>query len=322
MASSPSSRRSRPTSAGSVDDNPSSTSSIQIQRSSSADPNRVSKRKGTRSVSTLTPAQLARKRANDREAQRAIRARTKEHIERLEAELDELRSERQRDQTVQELLLRNKMLEQELKSLRESMGISFHSSSPYSTPGALDSPRTSPYPAGDFATTTAAAATTTTTSAPPMPGYTSAYVPFANPSDCESWAAAVSASAGSNVSSPVSSAADDYAPGPSYLPTSALGPMVQSPAANAMRGPHDGVKMEYDDGNDHGFPPENLAGGGHSSSAPPSNMGTPPMSSMSQPFLMPPQHQQQHQQQQQHQNPGAWAANNGIYYAPMPHPVY
>ncbi|KAF2859348.1 hypothetical protein K470DRAFT_265345 [Piedraia hortae CBS 480.64] len=41
-------------------------------------------RAGTRSVSTLTPAQLERKRANDREAQRAIRQRTKDHIENLE----------------------------------------------------------------------------------------------------------------------------------------------------------------------------------------------------------------------------------------------
>lgn len=42
----------------------------------------------------MTPAQLARKRANDREAQRAIRARTKEHIERLERELNELKKGR------------------------------------------------------------------------------------------------------------------------------------------------------------------------------------------------------------------------------------
>jgi hypothetical protein len=78
---------------------------------------------GTRSVSTLTPAQLARKRANDREAQRAIRARTKEHIENLERELEELRSVSSRDDTVQDLLRRNRALEDELHRLRESMGI-------------------------------------------------------------------------------------------------------------------------------------------------------------------------------------------------------
>lgn len=81
------------------------------------------KRKGTRSVSTLTPAQLARKRANDREAQRAIRARTKEHIENLQREIDELRSQKSRDQTVQELLGRNRALEDEVRRLSESLGI-------------------------------------------------------------------------------------------------------------------------------------------------------------------------------------------------------
>lgn len=89
-------------------------------------------------MSTLTPAQLARKRANDREAQRAIRARTKDHIERLEGELEELKSARGRDQTVQELLRRNKALEDELNRLRENMGISL-GSSPYSTPGMFPS---------------------------------------------------------------------------------------------------------------------------------------------------------------------------------------
>lgn len=232
-----------------------------MQRSSSADANKVSKRKGTRSVSTLTAAQLARKRANDREAQRAIRARTKDHIERLEAELDELRSVHSRDQTVQELLRRNKMLEEELKALRDTMGIpssaSFHNSSPYSTPGALASPRTSPYPAGDF----------TSASSAPLPDYAPAaqgFVPFAGqhaapPS--ESWAASVP----SNVSSPCSSATDDFGAGPAYLPTSAPNPnaMVPSPAAAGLR-PED-IKMEYEDGNDHGFHLErsNSSGSSH-----------------------------------------------------------
>ncbi|KAI7702697.1 hypothetical protein KC353_g14569 [Hortaea werneckii] len=48
-------------------------------------------RAGTRSVSTLSAAQLERKRANDREAQRAIRQRTKDHIESLEKEIGDLR---------------------------------------------------------------------------------------------------------------------------------------------------------------------------------------------------------------------------------------
>lgn len=76
---------------------------------------------GTRSVSTLTPSQLARKRANDREAQRAIRARTKEHIERLERELDQLKSQQNRDEALQELMKRNKALEDEIKRLKALM---------------------------------------------------------------------------------------------------------------------------------------------------------------------------------------------------------
>lgn len=48
-------------------------------------------RAGTRSVSTLSAAQLERKRANDRDAQRAIRLRTKEHIDNLERTIKDLR---------------------------------------------------------------------------------------------------------------------------------------------------------------------------------------------------------------------------------------
>ncbi|KAH7116397.1 hypothetical protein EDB81DRAFT_247748 [Dactylonectria macrodidyma] len=85
----------------------------------------VTKRKGTRSVSTLTPSQLARKRASDREAQRAIRARTKEHIDRLEREIAELKSKISHDWTVQELLQKNRALEEEMFRLEETMRQSF-----------------------------------------------------------------------------------------------------------------------------------------------------------------------------------------------------
>ncbi|PNP42325.1 hypothetical protein TGAMA5MH_06007 [Trichoderma gamsii] len=155
-----------------------------MPRSSSGEPSKPSKRKGTRSVSTLTPAQLARKRANDREAQRAIRARTKEHIERLERELAELKGVQSRDRKVQELLRRNKILEEEITRLREHLGYtateSSYSSNAAGTPstiinnardllfgqltpspsvydgdlssssGAVPSPRVSPLPSGDF----------------------------------------------------------------------------------------------------------------------------------------------------------------------------
>ncbi|KAG4269038.1 hypothetical protein FPRO04_12315 [Fusarium proliferatum] len=127
-------------------------------RPSAAKSAEASKRKatGTRSVSTLTPSQLARKRANDREAQRAIRARTKEHIDRLERELEDLKSNQGRDQTVQELLRRNQALEEELMRFKETMGVSM-TSSPYSTPDtalstsivSTPNPHGSPFPSNE-----------------------------------------------------------------------------------------------------------------------------------------------------------------------------
>lgn len=47
----------------------------------------------SRGVANLTPEQLARKRANDREAQRAIRERTKNQIDRLNNRIRELESQ-------------------------------------------------------------------------------------------------------------------------------------------------------------------------------------------------------------------------------------
>ncbi len=48
---------------------------------------------GSRGVTSLTPEQLTKKRANDREAQRAIRERTKNQIETLEKRVLELTSQ-------------------------------------------------------------------------------------------------------------------------------------------------------------------------------------------------------------------------------------
>lgn len=58
----------------------------------------VSKRRkigsaSSRGVASLTPDQLAKKRANDREAQRAIRERTKAQIETLERRIHDLTSQ-------------------------------------------------------------------------------------------------------------------------------------------------------------------------------------------------------------------------------------
>ncbi|KAL1296617.1 hypothetical protein AAFC00_000107 [Neodothiora populina] len=80
-------------------------------------------RAGTRSVTTLSAAQLERKRANDREAQRAIRQRTKDHIEALERRINELSmSHDNREKTFVATQQRNQELEEENAYLRSRLG--------------------------------------------------------------------------------------------------------------------------------------------------------------------------------------------------------
>ncbi|KAI1439133.1 hypothetical protein GGR50DRAFT_2822 [Xylaria sp. CBS 124048] len=203
---------------------PSSNTMIKPTQNSSA---RVGKRKAIRSVSTLTPSQLARKRANDREAQRAIRARTKEHIENLEREIDELRSQQNRDQTVQDLLGRNRALEDEIRRLRDSLGV--RTSGP-----AYNGSSSQPSPYGH--------------STPEYP-MVSDMPPYSNVSDTTSvWPASLP-STGSSPSSPA--ALEEY--GNNYFPSNAsstiiertsLPPSISSPVAQCMNGDlgFDGVK--------------------------------------------------------------------------------
>lgn len=87
--------------------------------SSSAGKKRES-RAGTRKVTSLTAEQLERKRANDREAQRTIRARTKEHIESLEHQVAELSA---KGDQVDRVLQRNASLEAEIAHLRQQLAI-------------------------------------------------------------------------------------------------------------------------------------------------------------------------------------------------------
>ncbi|KAI1251140.1 hypothetical protein MGN70_008201 [Eutypa lata] len=205
---------------------------------------------GTRSVSTLTPSQLARKRANDREAQRAIRARTKEHIENLERQVEELRSQQGRDRVVQELLRRNKALDDELRRLREILGLPsnnagagaagiYHSAASY--PGACT--RTPPF-------------------CPTGPEYQQtmqdggAHAPYGNMNESgDAWhQASMQDSIPSTVSSPSSRGTDDYG-SHNYLPASmppsmmsrasippAMGSVMSSPAPSSM-----GIKGGYED---------------------------------------------------------------------------
>ena len=97
----------------------SSESESKIQSSLPGAKRRAS-RAGTRSVTTLTAAQLERKRANDREAQRAIRQRTKDHIESLERQITELTAQQDTSNPSKlvELMQRNEELEQENTMLK------------------------------------------------------------------------------------------------------------------------------------------------------------------------------------------------------------
>ncbi|KAK5170908.1 uncharacterized protein LTR77_004052 [Saxophila tyrrhenica] len=80
-------------------------------------------RAGTRSVSTLSAAQLERKRANDREAQRAIRQRTKDHIEHLERNISDLRAAHESSEKIAAVAhQRSRELEEENGFLRSKLG--------------------------------------------------------------------------------------------------------------------------------------------------------------------------------------------------------
>jgi hypothetical protein len=205
----------------------------------------VSKRKGTRSVSTLTPSQLARKRANDREAQRAIRARTKEHIERLERELEEYKSRNSRDETVQTLLRRNKCLESELQDLRLTLaqyqaGFNAARLSDGLPAGSAMSSRASSFgngTTGEYNTT---------------PGFGPSFLPTPEPGPSDAYMTVMPAtSAPSVVSSPCSSTGhpEDYMPG-GYIPTSVpiMGGSVVPSTGMSCLGDETKVEFEEMDG--------------------------------------------------------------------------
>jgi myosin heavy subunit len=75
-------------------------------------------RVGTRSVNTLSEAQLERKRANDREAQRIIRKRTREHIETLERQVAELGDQKEQ---LSKALQHNSELEAQIAALQRQI---------------------------------------------------------------------------------------------------------------------------------------------------------------------------------------------------------
>lgn len=75
---------------------------------------------GSRGVANLTPDQLAKKRANDREAQRAIRERTKNQIENLENKIRELTSQ-QPYQELQHVLRQKELVEIENADIKKRL---------------------------------------------------------------------------------------------------------------------------------------------------------------------------------------------------------
>ena len=73
-----------------------------------------------RGVANLTPEQLNKKRANDREAQRAIRERTKGQIESLEKKIHELTSQ-QPYKELQHALRQKELVESENEEIKKRL---------------------------------------------------------------------------------------------------------------------------------------------------------------------------------------------------------
>ncbi|KAK0732627.1 hypothetical protein B0T21DRAFT_452185 [Apiosordaria backusii] len=80
---------------------------------------------GSRGVANLTPEQLAKKRANDREAQRAIRERQRLKIEQYEREIRELKSQ-QPYQELQAAIRQREAVEAELAEVKSCLATIMH----------------------------------------------------------------------------------------------------------------------------------------------------------------------------------------------------
>lgn len=74
----------------------------------------------SRGVANLTPEQLAKKRANDRDAQRAIRERTRTQIETLERKIEELTAQRPY-QELQSVLRQKQAVQAENEEIRRRL---------------------------------------------------------------------------------------------------------------------------------------------------------------------------------------------------------
>lgn len=90
----------------------------------------------SRGVANLTPEQLAKKRANDREAQRAIRERTKGQIEKLEKQIQELTSQ-QPYQELQHAIRQKEAVEADNKEIKARLASALSLLQPLVGPNAL-----------------------------------------------------------------------------------------------------------------------------------------------------------------------------------------
>ena len=79
---------------------------------------------GSRGVANLTPDQLAKKRANDREAQRAIRERTRTQIESLERKIQELTAQKPY-QDLQRVIRQKELVEAENEEIKKRLNSAF-----------------------------------------------------------------------------------------------------------------------------------------------------------------------------------------------------
>ncbi|KAL8708070.1 MAG: hypothetical protein Q9220_007002 [cf. Caloplaca sp. 1 TL-2023] len=100
-------------------------SAVNNSNHASSDTDTASKRRRvssitSRGVANLTPDQLAKKRANDREAQRAIRERTKSQIETLERKIQELSSQ-QPHKELQTILKQKQLVENENINIKQKL---------------------------------------------------------------------------------------------------------------------------------------------------------------------------------------------------------
>lgn len=101
-------------------DSPSPTDDHTLPLSSLSGKRRKTSTGTPRGVASLTPEQLAKKRANDREAQRAIRERTKTQIENLERRIQELTSQ-QPYQELQAVLRQKEAIQAENEEIRRRL---------------------------------------------------------------------------------------------------------------------------------------------------------------------------------------------------------